>query len=283
MNAETLIAKVPNIPAPAPSVARLVELLAKPDADNDDMIKVVRQDGIMSAKLLGLCNSAAYGFTSPVSSIEQAVLMIGHSEIHHLVMSVGFSGALSPQMHGYAMAEGELWRHSLLTAYVAVAVTAVAKKVNIDPSIAYTAGLVHDIGKIVITHALDLPTQTKMRELIEKNKNSLVEAEHLVIGTDHAEVGATLLRKWGLPELLIEAVANHHAPPLKPKPGLSAIVHIADVVSLEAGTSPGWGSYAMRADEDAVNALGLNREDIERLVISGYDAAEQVEEMIAAS
>lgn len=283
MIASTLISKVPNLPAPAPSVAQLLELLAKPDADNDDMIRVIRKDGVMSAKLLGLCNSAAYGFTSPVSSIEQAVLMIGHSEIHRLVMSVGFSGSLSPQMTGYAMAEGELWRHSLLTAYVAVAVTAVARRVNIDPSIAYTAGLVHDIGKIVITHTLDAATQTKMRELIVSNEHSLVEAERLILGTDHAEVGACLLRKWGLPELLIEAVMNHHTPPVKPKPGLSAVVHVADVVALEAGPSPGWGSYAMRADEAATDALGLGREDIERLIISAYDAVEQVDEMIASS
>jgi putative nucleotidyltransferase with HDIG domain len=283
MNAEQLISKVPNLPAPAPSVGRLLELLAKPDADNDDMIRVIRNDGVMSAKLIGLCNSAAYGLSSPVNSIEQAVLLLGHAEIHRLVMSVGFSGSLSPQMRGYAMAEGELWRHSLLTAYVAMAVTALSRKTEVDPSIAFTAGLVHDIGKIVITHTLDDKTQAAMRELIEKNEHSLVEAERSILGTDHADVGACLLKQWGLPELLVESVANHHQPVIKPKPALSAIVHVADVISLEAGTSPGWASFAMRADESAMEALGLGREDIERLIISGYDAAEQVEEMIATT
>lgn len=279
MNAETLIAKVPNLPAPAPSVARLLELLAKPDADNDDMIKVIRNDGVMSAKLIGLCNTAAYALSSPVNSVEQAVLMLGHSEIHRLVMSVGFADAVSPKMSGYAMAEGELWRHSLLTAYTAVAVTALARKTSFDPSIAFTAGLVHDIGKIVVTHALDEATQNQMRDLILRNEHSLIEAEQQVLGADHAEVGATLLRKWGLPELLVESVANHHQPVIKPKPALSAIVHVADVIALEAGPSPGWASFAMRADESAVEALGLGREDIERLIISAYDALTQVEEM----
>ena len=283
MNAEQLISKVPNLPAPAPSVGRLLELLTKPDADNDDMIRVIRNDGVMSAKLIGLCNSAAYGLSTPVNSIEQAVLLIGHSEIHKLVMSVGFSGAISPAMNGYSMGEGELWRHSLLTAYVAVAVTALSRKTSIDPSIAFTAGLVHDIGKIVITHALDEKTQAAMRELIEKNEHSLVEAEKLIIGTDHAEVGACLLKQWGLPELLVESVANHHQPVIKPKPALSAIVHVADVIALEAGPSPGWASFAMRADESAVEALGLGRENIENLIISAYDALEQVDEMVATT
>ena len=283
MNAASLIAKVPSIPAPSPSVARLLELLARPDSDNDDMIKIVCQDGVMSAKLLGLCNSAAYGFADPVGSIEQAVLMLGHSEIHRLVMSVGFSGAISPAMHGYAMPEGELWRHSLLTGYVAVAVTTVAHNTGVDPAIAYTAGLIHDIGKIVITHTLDEDTQAAMRALIERREVSLVEAERIVIGTDHAEVGACLLRKWGLPEVLVEAVANHHAPVSQPKPRLSAIVHVADVIALEAGPAPGWGSYAMRADEAAMDALDLGGADVERLIISGYDAIEKVNEMAAAT
>jgi len=283
MKSEALIASVPKIPAPSPSVARLLQLLTQPDGDNDDMIRVVRQDGVMSAKLLGLCNSASYGLSAPVSSIEQAVLMIGHTEIHKLVVSVGFSGALSPAMPGYAMQDGELWKHSLLTAYTAVAVTALARHNTVDPSIAYTAGLIHDIGKIVITHALNVDAQKDLRQLIDFGSKSLLEAEREVVGCDHAQVGACLLKQWGLPELLIESVANHHAPVIKPKPQLSAIIHVADIVALEAGISPGMASFATRVDEDAVEALGLNREHIEALILSAYDSLARVEEMISVS
>lgn len=283
MKPEALIASVPKIPAPSPSVARLLDLLARSDADNGDMIKVVRQDGVMSAKLLGLCNSAAYGLSAPVSSVEQAVLLLGHIEIHKLVMSVGFSGALSPAMPGYAMQDGELWRHSLLTAYTAVAVTALARNSTVDPSIAYTAGLIHDIGKIVITHALNPAAQTNLRQLIEFGAKSLLEAEREVVGCDHAEVGACLLKQWGLPEVLIESVANHHRPVITPKPQLSAIVHVADVVALEAGIAPGLASFATRVDEDAVGAVGLDRENIETLILSAYDSLARVEEMISPS
>lgn len=283
MKPEALIASVPKIPAPSPSVARLLELLTRPDGDNDDMIKVVRQDGVMSAKLLGLCNSASYGLSSPVSSIEQAVLMLGHTEIHKLVISVGFSGALSPAMPGYAMQDGELWKHSLLTAYTAVAVTALARRSSVDPSIAYTAGLIHDIGKIVITHALTTDAQKELRQLIDFGAKSLLEAEREVIGCDHAEVGACLLKQWGLPEVLIESVANHHTPVTKPKPLLSAIIHVADIVALEAGISPGLASFATRVDEEAVEGLGLDREHIEALILSAYDSLARVEEMISVS
>lgn len=272
MNAETLIAKVAHLPPPAPSVARLLGLLSRPDADNEEMIQVVRRDGVMSAKLLGLCNSAAYGLSSSVGSIDQAVLMLGHAEIHRLVMSVGFGGALSPAMRGYAMADGELWQHSLLTASVAIEIAKRARCAAVEPSIAYTAGLVHDIGKIVITHALDAQMQAAVRELIDHSEHSLIEAERAVIGADHAKIGACLLTKWGLPEVLIEAVANHHQPCIAPTPQLSAIVHVADILALEAGPSPGLGSYAMRANEDAVEALGLGQSEIESLLFATSDA-----------
>lgn len=283
MKPEALIASIANLPAPAPSVARLLELLARADADNEDMIRVIRSDGVMSAKLLGLCNSAGYGLAAPIGSIEQAVLMLGHAEIHRLVMSVGFSRALNPALIGYGIRDGELWRHSLLTAYVAVTVAALSRRTDLDPAIAYTAGLVHDIGKIVITQVLDMPRQQALRDLIGSGQASMLEAERSVLGTDHAEVGACLLQKWGLPPILIEAVANHHQPVTQPGPKLSALVHVADVIALEAGTAPGWGSYAMRPDEAAVTALGLDRENIENLIISACDSLERVDGMLAVA
>ncbi|MGC3960367.1 MAG: HDOD domain-containing protein [Verrucomicrobiota bacterium] len=283
MKPEALIASVPKIPAPSPSVARLLELLARADSDNDDMIKVVRQDGVMSAKLLGLCNSAAYGLAAPVTSIEQAVLMLGQLEIHKLVMSVGFGGALSPAMPGYAMQDGELWKHSLLTAYTAVAVTALAQRTAADPAIAYTAGLIHDIGKVVITHALNREAQAQLRQVIDFGGKSLIEAEREVIGCDHAEVGACLLKQWGLPAMLIEAVANHHTPVSAPVPMLSAIVHVADIIALDAGIAPGVASFAMRVDESAVEALGIGRETVETLILSAYDSLARVEDMISTT
>lgn len=281
MNADQLIASVPHLPAPAPTVTRLLSLLARPDADNQDVVRIVQQDGVMSGKLLGLCNSAAYGLATQITSVEQAVLLLGQGEIHKLVLSLGFSGALAPAMSGYAMNDGELWRHSLMTAYSAVAVTALARRIHVDPAIAYTAGLLHDIGKIVINHAIAHEVQEQMRELVRLQDYSLLEAEMQVLGTDHAKVGARLLQKWGLPEVLIQATADHHQPVLTPRPQLSAVVHAADTIAHEAGTSPGWASFAVRAEEGSLEALELNRDAVENLIITAYDARVQVEELAA--
>lgn len=281
MKAEALITRVGNLRSPSPAVASLLSLLTQPETDNDDVIRVVKQDSVLSAKLLALCNSAAFGLSTPIGSIDQAVLYLGHTEIHRLVMAISFGGALGTTLPGYSMEETQLWRHSLLVAFATERVLDRTSAVVVDPSVSYTAGLLHDIGKIVVNHALDAATRTAIQDLVERREHSLVEAEETVLGTDHAEIGAVLLRKWRLPEIIIEAVANHHRPPVEPKPQLSTVVHLADVLAHEVGASPGWSSFAVRAEEETVEALGISPEQIQNLVIDTCDAIDAVEHMLA--
>lgn len=283
MKAAELIAQAKNLQAPSPSVVRLLVLLAQPETDNEDLLQVIEQDSVICAKLLGLCNAAVYGLVTPVSSIEQAVMYLGHSEIHRLAMTAGFGGALSPALKGYAIGEAELWQHSLLTAHVAVLLAGRSPSPVLDPAIAYTGGLIHDIGKIVISRALTPDAQAAVLELVGQKENSLLAAERAVLGTDHAEVGAELLKKWRLPEILIEAVAHHHRPATQPHAKLSTLVHVADLIAHQAGCSPGIGSYATQTDEAALAALGLGPEDLEALVIEAYDTLAEVEGMQTAS
>ena len=283
MNAEELIAKTPNLPIPSASAIRLLQLLAGKDRDNQAIINILKQDGVLSTKVLALCNSAAFGLVAPVSSVSQAIVYMGYEEVHRLVMAVTFGGALGASLTGYFIEDGALWRHSLLTALLAQTVVHTVRTPPADPSVAYTAGLIHDIGKLVVSHALDADNQELIRELVERGGRSLLEAEQEVIGADHAEVGACLLRKWKLPDVLVEAVANHHNPPVTPRLELSSIVHVADMIAHEAGSSPGWSSYALRTDESVVEAMGLSADHIEELVIAAYDAALQVDEALTAT
>ena len=281
MTAAELIAKVPMLPAPPLSVTRLLQLLVRPDADNDDIIAIVRQDAVLSAKLLALCNSALFGLATPVGSIDQAVFYLGHVEIHRLIMAISFGAALSPTLPGYVIEDGELWRHSLVTAYATDKVLRAGPSVPIEPSIAYTAGLLHDLGKVVISHALNEPNQELIRQIMDRDGRSLLESEREVLGVDHAEIGACLLRQWRLPDCIVEAVANHHAPQIQPHPQLSAIVHVADLIAHESGASPGIASFSARPDEATITALGLGPVELQRLLIETLDALEEVKGMLS--
>jgi putative nucleotidyltransferase with HDIG domain len=271
MNAATLVSKVTDLRPPAPSVVKLLGLLNRPDTDSEQVIRIVEQDGVLSAKVLSLCNSAWFGNATPVASISQALLRLGFQQIHRIVMAVSFGSMMNTPLGGYAINDVELWQHSLLTALIARKVLDAATDFQGDASIVFTAALVHDIGKLVLNSVLDHDAQSGIRALIATGESTRVEAERQVIGCDHCEVGAELLKRWNLPENIVEAVAFHHAPPLDPAPALSSIVHLADVIAHEAGSAPGWDSFAVQMVNGVPDALGISATALERLVISAFD------------
>lgn len=280
MKAEELISDFGNLPAPSPSVVKLINLLNRPDTDADDVVEVVEQDPVLSAKLLGVCNSAAFATSEPVASTKQAVLFLGYREVYRLIVAIGFGGPLARSLPGYAIQDGELWHHSLMTGLITQAVLQETGTKLFDSSVAYTAGLIHDIGKIVLGAVLDADTQSRLLERIEETGCSRLEAEREMLETDHSEVGAALLRQWQLPAPLVEAAANHHQPVTTPRAQLSAVVHLADCVAHEAGAAPGWHPYAVRADEAAAQSLGLDAEKHERVLLASQDLAEKADELL---
>lgn len=106
MTPAQLIAQVPQLPAPSPGVLRLVTLLANEAADGQEIFDAVRQDALLSAKLLRLCNSAACGRSTPAASVDQAIIFLGQDEVRRLITALGVAGNLSPAMPGYAIGAG---------------------------------------------------------------------------------------------------------------------------------------------------------------------------------
>lgn len=283
MSTEELVAKVKNLKPVSQAALRLVGMLDQPALSNDEVVQVLKYDTVLTAKLLRACNSPYFGFEEPVASVEQAVLILGHQQILHLVLSLAFSGAMNTPLPGYAAEGGELWRHALTTAMAAEILAKNPLPFEVDPPVAFTAGLLHDIGKLVFNHVLDADTQAAIRHRITENARSRTEAEKDIVGADHGEVGAHLLRTWKLPENIIEAVANHHAPVVKPRPQLSAVTHVANCLAHLVGSTLGWEGYAVRADAEATEALAINPEKLQDLMIAVHESAAKVEHFMHVS
>jgi putative nucleotidyltransferase with HDIG domain len=283
MTTEELVAKVKNLTPVSQAALRLVAMLDHPALSNDEVVEVLKYDTVLTAKLLRACNSPYFGFDDPVSSVEQAVFLLGHQQILHLVLSLAFSGAMNTPLPGYAAERGELWRHSLTTAMAAETLTKSGLSLNVEPPVAFTAGLLHDIGKLVFNHVLDESTQAAVRARIKDDGLTRTEAEKVVLGADHGEVGAHLLRGWKLPEDIVEAVANHHQPISTPVPRLSTVTHVANCLAHLVGSTLGWEGYAVRADATATDALGLTPQKLEDLMIAVHDSAGKVEQFAKMS
>jgi putative nucleotidyltransferase with HDIG domain len=280
MTSAEIIAKVKNLPPISQAALKLVNLLEQSSIANEDIVQVIKCDNVLTAKLLRACNSPYFGLDEPVASVDQAVLMLGHQQILHIVLTLAFGSAMVVPLPGYAVEANELWRHSLVTATAAEIVVSETFEMNVEASVAFTVGLLHDIGKLVMSQALTRDLQNEVRRLVETEGCSRTEAEKKVLGADHGEIGAALLKSWNLPEEVLEAVANHHNPICTPRPKLSVVTHVANCLAHLAGSAPGWDGFAVRVNSEAVAALGLDEIRIEGLVAHVRGAFERVDQFM---
>jgi len=280
MTANELVAKVKNLPPISQAALQLVNLLDEPAVSNEDVVQVLKYDNVLTAKLLRACNSPYFGLEEPVSSVDQAVLILGHHQILHIVLTLAFGGAMTVPLVGYAVECNDLWHHSLMSATAAEYVVTNGIDMNVDAHVAFTVGLLHDIGKLVLGQALTPEQQTNIRALIADKKNSRSEAEKLVLGTDHAEVGGALLQAWNLPAEIIEGVGNHHQPVVDPEPKLSAVSHLSNYIAHRLGSAPGLEAYAALVDIRVAEAFSLTPARIEGITEGAKNACERVDQLM---
>ena len=242
LTAEEVVAQTTDLPVVSETARKLVVLLNNPDTRQDEVVDTLRCDNALTAKLLRLCNSAQMGLGSPVASIDQAVLLAGTDAIYRLACALGFGGALGFTEPGQAVEANGLWAHSLSVALGAESLSAAQPYQSFPPSVAFTGGLLHDIGKLALGRNLTPKLRADIREVMLQRSLSRFAAESEVLGTDHAQVGACLLKKWGIPRVIVEAVKNHHAPVVQPEAQLSAAVYLSNCSAhlTSAKTDPGW-------------------------------------------
>jgi len=283
MTAEEIIAKVKDLPMVSETARKLPGLLNKPELHRDDLVKTLRCDNVLTAKMLRVCNSASTGLREPVTSVDQAVLLLGDSTIFRIVCALGFGGAMAAPLPGYAVEANGLWSHSITTGVAAEYLAEVESFGGFQPPLAFTAGLLHDIGKLILNQMLTPKTRSDIRTLIAEKSLSRVEAERDVLGADHADVGAALLRRWNVPDVIVQAVADHHRPVVKPQIQLSALVHLANCAAHLCGSAPGWDAYAVRVQRDLSEALALDVHRIEHLLMGVHSSLATVNQLMTAA
>ncbi len=275
MTAREIVASLKSLQPVSRAGLKLMKVLGRHDQDNDTVIECLKYDNVLTARVLRTCNSSFYGYGQRVTSVDEAVLLIGHEQIMRMVLTLSLGGPMGAPMDAYAFDANELWRHSLSTAFVAECLAKDGLVAGAEASAAFTAGLLHDIGKVAFNQVLSPELLAKLRYQIAEHGMSRVEAERDVIGTDHAEVGGELLSKWELPPLIVEAVARHHQPEITPL-RLSAVTCVADTIVHLAGSAPGWESYALKIDPALVEPLHLTAEKIEIMLIDARESFDRV-------
>ena len=209
---------------------RISHLVDDPDSTTTDIANVVSQDPSFTVRLLRVANSPFYGFSSTIDTVTGAVSLIGASQIRNLALSTSVTRTFAG-LPNNLVSMGNFWRHSL---YCALIARILAKRTGkCEPEAVFTAGLLHDIGELVIFNRL--PGQAKEALLLvldSADELPVYKAERQTMGFDHAQVGGELARQWRLPRMLEECIAYHHdIQQAQRYPRETALVHIANILS----------------------------------------------------
>jgi len=220
-----VIKNIRDLPALPVIVVELMGALDQEDSNTNALADRLSRDQALSAKTLRLANSSFYGMQSKVTTIQQAIAVLGFNSIRTLVTTAALIGEFSSNKD-VTFDFQVFWRHSLASAICA---KIVARHLNLNQDYAFMVGLLHDIGRLVLVTCS--PEHYAKVILYRDQKDCyLLDAEQAVLGTDHTIVGSALAAHWKFPVIMQKAIANHHAPGTDDIGLLAAIAHFGDCV-----------------------------------------------------
>ena len=225
---QQLTSQIKSLPSLPDLYVQLLNELRRDEPSISRIVRIVSQDFGMCTKLLQLVNSAVFGLHQPMSSVEEAVNYLGIDTVKGLVLSLQVF-SLFERLRIKDFSYEELWSHSWTTGMWAKRIVTAETRDGVKADQAFLAGLLHDVGKLVLASALPTQFQTAVAEQ-RSRKCPLRIAEQEIFSTTHAEVGGYLLGLWGIPAPVVEAVAWHHAPAKDPSRAFSiaTAVHVAN-------------------------------------------------------
>lgn len=223
---EEVLRCIHNLPSLPTAVMELLACLGQEDVNIDALARQIEQDQALTAKTLRIANSSFYGMSNQITTIHEAITILGFRTMYSLATTAALINTMSDQKRSEVNL-APFWRHGIATA---VCARNLAPHLNLHPEYAYTAGLLHDIGRLVLV------TQFASQYLAVMAYRSahdchLIDAERTVLGLDHATVGHALTKQWKFPEPIQQSVACHHAPACAGLPDLATVVQAANAIA----------------------------------------------------
>ena len=225
IDTDDIVRKLQTLPTLSTVVADLLNCVDQDDIDIAILARKVSHDQALTAKTLRFANSSFFGTQSKVSTIQQAISLIGVQSMRHLIITTALSGHfVDGNCPGFD--PRAFWRHSLATA---VCCKVLAMHLHLNQDFAFTAGLLHDIGRLVLVSSF--PQQYAATLAYRAASDCLLlDAERIVLDTDHVIIGQALAAHWNFSEIILKAIAGHHAPEAFGTASIASIVHVANSI-----------------------------------------------------
>jgi putative nucleotidyltransferase with HDIG domain len=262
-----IVSKVHELQPLSASSSELVALMGKPDHDLRSIIRIVECDAALTARVLRVANSAVFATAEPVTSISRAVSYLGEKVILAIALDVCMGSVLRRPLEGYEGRSNGLWEHNLRTALGAREVARLARH-HINADVAFTGGILHDIGKAVLSEFLDGSAPEIIARIDARRTADYVSAEREITGTDHCAVGYEIARFWNLASPLPEIIRFHHFP-AKSREEVKRLVyavHLGDIMAMMAGAGTGSDDFKYSFDSGFSDYFEISHKEVEKMM-----------------
>ncbi|MEW6740654.1 MAG: HDOD domain-containing protein [Nitrospirota bacterium] len=265
------IERIDTLPT-IPSVLRkLLGVIENPRISLNEIGSFISNDPVLTSRVLKVVNSPVYGFPGRISSVSQALILLGLNVVKGMLLGVSVFEAMQKTMVG-------LWEHSL---GCAVTARIIAKKKELkEPEEVSVAALLHDIGKVVL--GLKFPDEYKKIMSDAETKDIFIfDAEKNYFGINHADAGAWIAQKWNFPRSLVEVIEYHHKPHLSKNVAMqTAIVHLSDILIRAKGFGFAGDNSVPAINNAAWQMLNLSEADVKDILDEMEDSLSQAEDFL---
>lgn len=259
---ELVLKDINKLPPMSNIVIRVMTLIQNPAVSIQELANEISKDPGITASILKLSNSAYYRASKPIRTVQEALMTLGIKTVKEIVVLTASKKILQKDLTGYQVDSEQMWLHSLIVAELSSKITSL-KKLPLPKDLVFTAGLLHDIGKVIL-HQFFPSVLLKIKAELKTASQDFIQVERKFFGMDHQEVGMKALQTWNFPEELMEVVAFHHNPESAQKfKLLTSIVHIANTVTIVSGIGIDIGGINHEISGESLKLTGVTDKDLE--------------------
>ncbi len=277
-HADALIERINHLPSLSPVLARINAIVGSPEVSAGDMVDALKLDPAISGKVLRLANSAYVGIPRTVSSLHNAVVILGQRRIHSLVLAASTLSAF-PRSSAFPFQILAFWRHSITVAIVSESIARHLKRYGaVEEGELFCAGILHDIGKLAVA-AFEPKRVTAAQETGRQKEIPFFQAEEESMS--HYTLGALLAQRWNFPPDLRNAILYHHDPSsAEPFTKMAVIVHLSDVMAHLMGFRTLPDEIPPTLDEAAIARIELQPERLRVIANTAVEDEKRLESLI---
>lgn len=265
---------------PFPDIVWKVAPLIRRMAPLHEIEAVIKFDQVIAAKVLAMSQSPLYTRKKGVSSLQDAIVALGDQQLLVVILTACSSRYFADDASGYDLRTGELWDHAIAAGLMA---EIVSRHLGLKNTLtAYTAGLLHDIGKTVLTFHVKTYFESIL-STVKEHKISFIEAEQKILGIDHEQLGALIARRWRFPADVATAIGNHHRPlEVEEHADLTALVYVVNRMVSAMGIGCGVDGFLQPNQDKVFMRLGITTQLADRFLVQLMEKYEQARQFLQA-